>query len=198
MKDKQTYKTRKEHGNDMSYENEATITNEDRGELDLTFLIEQHKKEIWEFRQKESQWVRDKNLLDGNKRIIEELSTRLVEMGKANLALKKRVQEAEGETSIVKGIGNTSPEMKALQAKIKELESSRSLSTMDEVAYHELRAKIQELKGTLGSAQDINDNHQRYNGKLQTRLTEVEEDNKKLSEQIQDLTTSRKFGDGTH
>jgi len=141
---------------------------------DLTSLIEQHKKEIWEFRQKESQWVRDKNQLDGNKRIIEELSIKLVEMGKANLVLKKRAQEAEGELSIIKGIGMTSPEMKALQAKVNELE------------------------GTLGSAQGINDNHQRYNGKLQTRLTEVEEDNKKLSKQIQDLTTSRKFGDGTH
>ena len=82
--------------------------------------------------------------------------------------------EAEGETTIVKGIGMNSPEMKAAQAKIKELES------------------------TLASAQDINDNHQRYNGKLQTRLTEVEEDNKKLAIQIQDLTTPRKFGDGTH
>ena len=141
---------------------------------DLTSLIEQHQKDIWEWKQKESQWVRDKNQLDGNKRIIEELSTRLVEMGKANLALKKRAQEAEGETTIVKGIGLNSPEMKALQAKVNELE------------------------GTLGSAQGINDNHQRYNGKLQTRLTEVEEDNKKLSKQIQDLTTSRKFGDGTH
>jgi len=141
---------------------------------DLTSLIEQHQKEIWEWKQKESQWIRDKNQLDGNKRIIEELSTKLVEMGKVNLALKKRTQEAEGETSIVKGIGMNSPEMKSLQAKINELE------------------------GTLGSAQDINENHQRYNGKLQTRLTEVEEDNKKLSKQIQDLTTSRKFGDGTH
>ena len=80
---------------------------------------------------------------------------------------KKKRQEAEGENTIIKGIGNNSPEMKELQER-------------------------------LGSAQDINDNHQRYNGKLQTRLTEVEEDNKKLSKQIQDLTTSRKFGDGTH
>ena len=141
---------------------------------DLASLIEQHQKEIWEWKQKESQWIRDKNQLDGNKRIIEELSAKMVEMGKANLALKKRAQEAEGETSIVKGIGMNSPEMKSLQAKVNELE------------------------GTLGSAQGINDNHQRYNGKLQTRLTEVEEDNKKLSQQIQDLTTSRKFGDGTH
>ena len=147
---------------------------EHRGPQDLTLLIEQHQKDIWEWKQKESQWIRDKNLLDGNKRIIEELSSRLVEMGKDNLALKKRAQEAEGETTIVKGIGMNSPEMKALQARVNELE------------------------GTLGSAQDINDNHQRYNGKLQTRLTEVEEDNKRLSKQIEHLTTARKFGDGTH
>ena len=147
---------------------------EHRGPQDLTLLIEQHQKEIWNWKQKESQWIRDKNQLDGNKKIIEELSSKMVEMGKANLALKKRVQEAEGETTIVKGIGINSPEMKALQARVNELE------------------------GTLGSAQDINDNHQRYNGKLQTRLTEVEEDNKKLAMQIQDLTTQRKFGDGTH
>ena len=130
---------------------------------DMVLLIEQHKREIWEWKQKESQWIRDKNQLDGNKQIIEELSTKLVEMGKANMALKKRAQEAEGETTIVKGIGINSPEMKALQAKVNELE------------------------GTVGSAQSINDNHQRYNGKLQTRLTEVEEDNKKLAKQIQHL-----------
>jgi hypothetical protein len=147
---------------------------EHRGPQDLTLLIEQHQKDIWEWKQKESQWIRDKNQLEGNKQIIAELTTKMIEMGKANLDLKKRAQEAEGETTIVKGIGMNSPEMRAAQAKIKELES------------------------TLASAQDINDNHQRYNGKLQTRLTEVEEDNKKLAIQIQDLTTPRKFGDGTH
>ena len=130
---------------------------------DLILLIKQYKKEIWDWKQKESQWIMDKNQLEGHKRIVEELSTKIVEIGKVNLALKKRAQEAEGETSIVKGIGINSPEMKTLQARVNELE------------------------GRLGSAQDINDNHQRYNGKLQTRLTEVEEDNKKLSKQIQDL-----------
>jgi len=38
----------------------------------------------------------------------------------------------------------------------------------------------------LSSAQDINDNHQRYNGKLQLRVSEVEKDNKILSKQISD------------
>ena len=134
---------------------------------DFMLLIEQHKKEVWEYKQKESQWIRDKNQLDGNKKIIEELSAKMVEMGKANLDLKKRVQEAEGENTIIKGIGNNSPEMKALQARVNALE------------------------GTLGSAQDINTDHQKYNGKLQTRLTEVEDDNKKLAKQIEHLTNRK-------
>ena len=133
----------------------------------LTSLIEQHKRDIWEWKQKESQWIRDKNQLDGNKQIIQELSTKLVEMGKAVLSLKKRAQEAEGENTIIKGIGNNSPEMKALQARVNALE------------------------GTLGSAQDINTDHQKYNGKLQTRLTEVEDDNKKLAKQIEHLTNRK-------
>ena len=134
---------------------------------DLTSLLEQHQKEIWEWKQKESQWIRDKNQLDGNKQIIEELSTKLI-------AMKKRAQEAEGETILVKAIGINSPEMKELQSRVKQLDDSLAMNL------------------------EINESHQRYNGKLQLRLTEVEEDNKRLSKQIQDLTTSRKFGDGTH
>ena len=135
---------------------------------DLISLVEQHQKETWEWKQKESQWIRDKNQLEGNKTIINELSTKLIEMAKINLALKKRAQEAEGENTIIKGIGNNSPEMKAL------------------------KTKVNELQGTLGSAQDINDNHQRYNGKLQTRLTEVEEDNKNLAKQVEHLNNQKK------
>ena len=127
---------------------------------DIMFLIEQHKREIWEWKQKESKWVQDKNLLEGSKRIINEISSKMVEMGKANVALKKRAQEAEGETTIVKGIGMNSPEMKAAQAKLKE-------------------------------AEEINKLHQELNGKLQTRLTEVEEDNKTLAKQIEHLNNRK-------
>ena len=150
------------------------ITDKVKETDDFMLLIDQHKKDIWEWKQKESQWLRDKNQLDGNKKIIEELSAKMVEMGKANLALKKRAQEAEGENTIIKGIGNNSPEMKELQSRVKQLDDSLAMNL------------------------EINESHQRYNGKLQLRLTEVEEDNKRLSKQIQDLTTSRKFGDGTH
>jgi hypothetical protein len=49
-KDKRTYATHKEHGEDMSHENERVHTNEpreDRGALDLTFLIEEHSRGPW-------------------------------------------------------------------------------------------------------------------------------------------------------
>ena len=75
---------------------------------------------------------------------------------------KKKRQEAEGELTIIKGIGNTSPEMKTLQERVKELDNS------------------------LAIALEVNDKHQRYNGELQIRVTELEEDNKKLAQQVED------------
>jgi len=62
---------------------------------------------------------------------------------------KKKRQEAEGELTIIRGIGQNSPEMEALQNKIKELE------------------------GTLGSAQDINNNYQKDISKLQQSIEEL-------------------------
>ena len=46
-----------------------------------------------------------------------------------NVALKKRAQEAEGEITIVKGIGQNSPEMKDAQKKIKQLEEDINILT---------------------------------------------------------------------
>jgi len=40
-----------------------------------------------------------------------------------NKKLKKRAEEAEGENTIIKGIGQNSPEMKAKQKRIEELEA---------------------------------------------------------------------------
>jgi len=82
MKDKRTYTNAKEHGEDMSHENERKHTNEpkeDRGSLDLAFLIDEHKAEIWKFKQKESEWIKTENLFKGSQKIIEELSAKLVQ-----------------------------------------------------------------------------------------------------------------------
>jgi len=57
------------------------------------------------------------------------------------------------------------------------------------------KKKRQELDNSLAIALEIDDKHQRYNGELQTRVTELEEDNKKLSLQIEDkINQMRKSG----
>ena len=131
---------------------------------DIAILVEQHAKEIWTLKQELSKASQDLTVLHGTKGVVVSLSNELTRM-------RKRAQEAEGELTIIKGIGNTSPEMK------------------------ELRARIKELDNSLAIALEVNEKHQRYNGQLQTRLTEVEEDNKKLSNQIEDkINQMRKSG----
>ena len=51
-------------------------------QTDLPLLIEHYRKEIWEWKQKESKWLSDKNLLEGSKKTIEEIAIKLVEISK--------------------------------------------------------------------------------------------------------------------
>jgi chromosome segregation ATPase len=91
-----------------------------------------------------------------------DLTSQIEQLELENSKLKKRAQEAEGELTIIKGIGNTSPEMRALQARVKELDNSLSI------------------------ALETNDKFQRQNVAMRKRAEEVEEDNKRLSQQISD------------
>ena len=53
------------------------------------------------------------------------------ELESENKKLKKRVQEAEGEVTIVKGIGMNSPEMKTLQAENEKLKKDLASAKED-------------------------------------------------------------------
>ena len=92
MKEKRTYTHLKEHGEDMTHENEFRINiPEDRGTLDLTrqvdeltstikaydVLLNVLKKEIFEFKKIASENESNKNLLHGYRKVIEELSAKL-------------------------------------------------------------------------------------------------------------------------
>ena len=128
---------------------------EDKEPQDLTSLVEQHAKEVWALKQELAKASEEITILNGTKQVVATLSNELVRM-------KKRAQEAEGENTIIKGIGNSSPEMRALQARVKQLDAS------------------------LANALEINESHQRYNGKLQLRINEVEADNQRLAHQVED------------
>ena len=110
---------------------------DDRGELDLTSLAEQHAKEIWALKEQISDQSKELTVLRGTKDVVVRLTNELVRM-------KKRAEEAEN---------------------------------------------------ALANLLEVDGSHQKLNGKLQVRLTEVEEDNKKLSKQIDDfLNKFRKAG----
>ena len=79
MKDKRTYTNEKEHGEDMSHENETKIKHDSSLGQTLPYLIEKHKKEIWDWKQKEADWIKTDNLFKGSQKIIEELSAKLVQ-----------------------------------------------------------------------------------------------------------------------
>jgi len=63
--------------------------------------------------------------------------------------------------------------------------------------------EVEALKKEIDRLSEENDNikmleksQKELNGKLQTRLREVEEDNKKLALQISDLTGNRRYHEG--
>ena len=109
---------------------------DDRGTLDLSLIIDQHKREIWKWKTKESEWVKTANQLEGTKRIVEELATKNVDLKKEidrlaeennnlqtidsshqklNGELQSKITEVENEMALLKGIGNNSPEMRELK-----------------------------------------------------------------------------------
>ncbi len=100
---------------------------------------------------------------------------------------KKKRQEAEGETTIVKGIGQNSPEMKSAKLEVEALKQQQ-YTDRNEFKTHleEAERTIKNLEARLAELLEVDEAHQKLNGKLQERLTEVEEDNKKLSNQIED------------
>ena len=90
---------------DMLTNEDLKRIKEDRGPLDLTKRVEELELENKDLKDKVKEAGR-----------INQLHQEL------NEKLKKRAQEAEGENTIIKGIGNNSPEMKEAHARIKELE----------------------------------------------------------------------------
>ena len=64
---------------------------------EIVLLIEQHKKEIWEYKQKESDWIKTKNLADGYKKVIEDISSKLINQSKIIKQLEQEIERLVAE-----------------------------------------------------------------------------------------------------
>ena len=95
----------------------------------------------------------------------------------------KLKQEVEGEMSILKGIETN---------RVKESEA-RCGQLQDEL--DRVKQDNNNLYTRVADSLEVNEHHQNLNGKLQGRIAELEEDNKKISKQIEDqLDRARKAG----
>ena len=120
---------------------------------------------------------------------------------------KKRAEEAEGELSIVKGIGNNSPEMKGLRSEVaalkQQLHTDRDehQKNLDKIKKenNDLYNKIADLTEVAQSKDYFRDPDYQYlineNRKLEEERNELLVDNKKLAAQIEDkIDQLRKSG----
>ena len=143
---------------------------------ETSVLIDTYEKEIWKLKELLSRALQDTNTLEGTKRIV-------IDLSKEKIVLKKRAQEAEGELSILKGIETN--RVKEAQARRDHLQDELDRTKKDN---NELYNRVAELI-------EISESHQKLNGKLQERLTELEEENKKMHDHLDiQVDNARKSG----
>ena len=107
-------------------------------------------------------------------------------------ALKKRAEESEGELAIIKGIGNKSPEMSALQKENNELAKMIDI-TREEAQVIQLQAdnEVRKFTKRIADLENVNKSHQKLNGELREELRNVVQ---KLADSKDLVKTYRKAG----
>ena len=102
MKDKRTYTNLKEHGEDMTHENESkTKLSDDRGPLDLTLLTEQYRSDLKKYQDRESLYIRTNNQLQSSKLIAIELATSASKLDRRNQELMKEIDRLNEEIQLL-------------------------------------------------------------------------------------------------
>ena len=101
MKDKRTYTKLKEHGEDMSHENESKITNEDRGPLDLTLLTEQYRSDLKRYQDREGLYIQTENQLKGAKKLTVQMANTVTVLDKRNQELMKEIDRLNEELQLL-------------------------------------------------------------------------------------------------
>ena len=82
---------------DKTFENERQFMKEvderaeDRGPLDLTLLTEQYRADLKQYQDKESEYIRTKNQLDGTKQIVINMAITVRELTNHNKSLSEEI-----------------------------------------------------------------------------------------------------------
>ena len=96
MKDKRTYTNKKEHGEDMSHENESKIDT-----TPIETLTEQYRSELWKYKERESLHLMVENQLRGTKQIIIEMSSTIKKLKTENENFQAEIARLNEEIQLL-------------------------------------------------------------------------------------------------
>ena len=96
MKDKRTYINKKEHGEDMTHENESKIDT-----TPIQLLTEQYKADLHKYQEREGLYIQTENQLDATKTIVMEMSGTIRQLHTENENLKAEVSRLLEEIQLL-------------------------------------------------------------------------------------------------
>jgi peptidoglycan hydrolase CwlO-like protein len=96
MKDKRTYDKLKEHGEDMTHENESKI---DTSPIEV--LTEQYKADLHKYKEREGLYIKTENQLKGTKQIVIEMSSTIKELKIKNDNLHAEIARLREEIQLL-------------------------------------------------------------------------------------------------
>ena len=103
----------------------------DNKENALEDILEIHQKEIWEWKQKESEWIKTDNQLAGCKKIITELSSKIVQ-------LKKDTERLAEENNNIRTIDSSHQSLNGeLQKELEEVKTDNKRLADQVATYRE-------------------------------------------------------------
>ena len=93
MKDKQTYKYEKEHGEDMTHENEIS--------LDVTAITDQYRSDLKKYQDRESEYIKTKNQLESTKQIVINMSGTIRDLHTQNENFQAEISRLREEIQLL-------------------------------------------------------------------------------------------------
>ena len=93
MKDKRTYKYKKEHGEDMTHENENS--------LEVSAITDQYRADLKKYQDRESEYIKTKNQLDSTKQIVINMSTTIRELHTQNENFQAEIARLREEIQLL-------------------------------------------------------------------------------------------------
>ena len=93
MKDKRTYQYKKEHGEDMTHENEVS--------LEVSAITDQYRADLKKYQDREAEYIKTQNQLESTKQIVINMSGTIRELHTKNENFQAEIARLREEIQLL-------------------------------------------------------------------------------------------------